>query len=168
MRLVCFASAVLAGLVAGCGSVSGPVPAASAAPGVAASSPGLARVTLASEQVRLAELFRGTPVVIAMQSDGGLRVAVPLQFSFDPASAVVKPPLGAVLDRLARSQHNETTRLRLKAGSDAGAADPALARGRAESTRDYLVAHGIAASRITLAGAAKEGVEIVVAEAPAR
>jgi len=167
MRFVWFGSAVVAGLMAGCGSVSGPAPAA--VPGSVASSPGPARVTLASEQVRLAELFRGTPVVIAMQSDGGLRVVVPLQYSFDPASAVIKPPLGAVLDRLARSQHNEATRLRLRAASDAGAADPALSRGRAERTRDYLVARGIAASRITLAGTAKtEGVEIVVAETPLR
>ena len=167
MRLVWFGSVVVAGLMAGCGSVSGPAPAA--VPGSAASSPGPAHVTLASEQVRLSELFRGTPVVIAMQSDGGLRVAVPLQFSFDPASTVVKPPLGAVLDRLARSQLTETTRMRLRVSSDAGAANPALSRGRAERARDYLVAHGIAASRITLAGNAKaEGVEIVVAEASLR
>ena len=170
------------GVLAGCGSTlkSGatpmPMPPASAAPAAPPASPGTSgrnaapqRVTLASEQLRLSELFRGTPVVFAMQADGGLRVVVPLRYCFEPASAAVKPPLAAVLDRLARSQLNESTRLRVAAAGDAGATAPALARSRAQGTIDYLAAQGIKPARSTAYAATRvEGVEIVVAEAAQR
>jgi hypothetical protein len=164
-----FSAALLIGAMAGCGTPSNslPPPTSPAAPAKSASSPAPVRVTLASEQVRLAELFRGTPVVFAMQSDGGLRVSVPLQYSFDRGSVVVKPPLAAVLDRLARSQLNQTTRLRLTAAADAGPPDPGLVQGRVQSTRDHLAGRGIAQSRMTLAGVARTaGVDIVVVDVP--
>ena len=143
-------------------------------PGPAA-APVPPRQTLASEQRRLAELFRGTPVVFAMQADGALRVTVPLQYCFDRAAVVVKPPLAAVLDRLAKSQRDQGTRLRVAAAPDPdkdGA--EALARRRADSARDYLEAQGIKANRLMAASlarvtgtgaAAGAGVEILVAEA---
>lgn len=169
MRIALFTGALLIGAVAGCATSPKPAttpsaPATSAAPGAAP-----VRVTLASEQLRLSALFRGTPVVFAMQSDGGLRVVVPLRHCFDPAGVAVKPPLAAVLDRVATSQRNETTLLRVSAAADPGATDAALARGRAQSTRDYLVAHGIKATRLTVTGATHtEGVQIVVAEVSQR
>ena len=167
------------GVLAGCGSTpergatAPTAPTAASAASAAASAPPSARsaapqrVTLASEQLRLSELFRGTPVVFAMQSDGGLRVAVPLRYCFEPGSTAIKPPLAAVLDRLAKSQLNELTRLRVAAAGDAGAAAPAaaLARSRAQGMIDYLAAHGIKPSRSTVYAATRvEGVEIVVAE----
>ena len=168
------------GVLAGCGSTpkpgaTAPPTAASAASTASASPSGSARsaapqrVTLASEQLRLSELFRGTPVVFAMQSDGGLRVVVPLRYCFEPGSAAVKPPLAAVLDRLAKSQLNEATRLRVAAAGDAGATAAALARSRAQGTIDYLAAQGIKPARSTAYAATRvEGVEIVVAEAAQR
>ena len=171
MRLALFNSALLAAALAGCGTRPAPAPtrAASAAPGPAASAPSPARPTLASEQRRLAELFRGTPVVFAMQPDGRLRVAVPLRYCFDRGGVAVKPPLAAVLDRVATSQRDATTRLRVAAAADPGAADQGLARDRAQSTSDYLVARGIRVARLTVAGVAQvDGVEILVAEAPPR
>ena len=51
------------------------------------------KATLESEQRRLAELFRGTPVVFEMQRDGSLRIVVPMAFAFDKGRSVVKPPL---------------------------------------------------------------------------
>ena len=122
--------------------------------------------TLAAEQKRLSDLFKGTPVVFSMQADGSLKVDVPLSFCFDRGAFVVKPPLAAVLDRLARSQRGENTRLRVTASGDTAASGPNLARDRAASSRDYLVARGVLASRVLLAsGAPGEGVEIVVSEA---
>ena len=115
-----------------------------------------------------------------MQADGALRVTVPLQFCFDRAAAVVKPPLAAVLDRLAKSQRDQGTRLRVAAAPDPGkgagagagaggsAAALALARRRADTARDYLEAQGIKANRLTtmsLAQVAGAGVEILVLEA---
>jgi outer membrane protein OmpA-like peptidoglycan-associated protein len=123
-----------------------------------------------AEQQRLSELFRGTPVVFSMQPDGSLRVEVPLSFCFDRGTFVVKPPLAAVLDRLANSQRNEATRLRVTAAPDpGGGGGPTLARERAASTRDYLVARGVIAIRVVIASVAQgEGVEIVITEAVRR
>ena len=167
-------AALLAGL-AGCASKSSaPVPAAPAAAtppaagqaASAAGSPLPPHPTLAAEHKRLSELFKGTPVVFSMQADGSLKVDVPLSFCFDRGAFVVKPPLAAVLDRLARSQRGETTRLRVTASGDTAASGPNLARDRAASSRDYLVARGVLAPRVLLAsGAPGEGVEIVVSEA---
>ena len=178
LLIVVLLLAGLAGL-AGCASKSAPAPAASsgAAPAVAApiaaSAPGAAasaavppRPALAAEQKRLSELFKGTPVVFSMQADGSLKVEVPLSFCFDRGAFVVKPPLAAVLDRLARSQRGGTTKLRVSAAADTAASGSNLARDRAASTRDYMVARGVAAARVVLAcGAPGEGVEIIVNDA---
>lgn len=172
-------AALFAGL-AGCASKS-PAPAApgaatpaavaSAAASSAASgaAPVPPRVSLAAEQKRLSELFKGTPVVFSIQADGSLKVDVPLAFSFDRAAFVVKPPLAAVLDRLARSQRGDSTRLRVTASADAASSGSNLALDRAASTRDYMVARGVVAARVLLAsGAPGAGVEIVVSEAATR
>ena len=167
MRNASFAIAALVATLAGCGTptpATAPAPAPSTVP-----APAPVRPTLAAEQRRLAELFRGTPVVFAMQPDGSLRVAVPLRYCFDPGGVAVKPALAAVLDRVAKSQRDATTRFRVAAPPDPGAKGPTLARDRATSTRDHLVAHGIAATRLVIAGVAQvEGVEIVVAETAQR
>ncbi len=124
------------------------------------------KVSLLAEQRRLADLFRGTPVVFEMTPDGSLRVGVPLRYSFDDGRAAVKPPLAAVLDRVARSQRGQKTRLRVAAPADASAANAQqLARDRAASTRDYLVARGVGVSRFaTPVPASGSEVEIIVAE----
>ena len=171
MRLTQLTTTVLLGALAGCATRSlapaTPAPATWAAPAPA-------NPTLAAEQRRLAALFRGTPVVFEMQPDGSLRVAVPLHFCFDRGAGIVKPPLAAVLDHVARSQRHESTRLRVVAAPDPGSRGHALARDRAESARDYLAARGIPALRLSIAGAGagarvatlarNEGVEIVVSE----
>ncbi len=78
MRLVLLITALGLAALAGCASKSAPAPgvapaavpaatpAAQAAPGGAASTPVPPRPTLAAEQKRLAELFKGTPVVFSM------------------------------------------------------------------------------------------------------
>lgn len=174
---------LLLAVLAGCASKTAPTGPSPGAPAAAstpvAPSTGSAAAatvvppprpsTLPAEQQRLAELFRGTPVVFTMQTDGSLRVDVPLNFCFDRAAVAVKPPLAAVLDRLARGQRAETTRLRVTAVADAGTNNTNLARDRAASARDYLVARGVTATRVMIAGATQgEGIEIVVSEAARR
>ena len=123
------------------------------------------KVTLLAEQRRLADLFRGTPVIFEMQPDGSMRVGVPLKYSFDDGRSAVKPPLAAVLDRVAKSQRTQKTRLRVAAPADASPGNVQLAKERAASTRDYLVAHGVKVSRFAaLTPAADGNVEIIVAE----
>lgn len=170
MRSALMIGALLLGALEGCGTQ--PPRAAQPAAGATATSATPAAPTLASEQRRLAALFRGTPVVFEMQSDGSLRVAVPLHFCFDRGAGTVKPPLAAVLDHVARSQRDRSTRLRVAAAPDPGSRGHALARDRAESARDYLAARGIPAFRLSIAGAGvatlarDDGVEIVVSELP--
>jgi outer membrane protein OmpA-like peptidoglycan-associated protein len=125
------------------------------------------RANLATEALRLSDLFRGTPVVFATQQDGSLRATVPRRFSFDAGSTRVKAPLAAVLDRIAKSQGQTKNPIRVSAPADADAKVATLARDRAVSMRDYLVGQGIALTRLQ-AGAAShptDGIEVVVSEA---
>jgi outer membrane protein OmpA-like peptidoglycan-associated protein len=164
-------TAALAVALSGCSLFRSPEPSAPGSAKRAPSTPGQVlpeeqpKVTLLSEQRRLADLFRGTPVVFEMQPDGSLRVGVPLKYSFDDGRTVVKPPLAAVLDRVARSQRTQKTKLRVAAPADAKSGSAQLAKERAASTRDYLVAHGVKVTRFaSLAPASDGNVEIIVAE----
>lgn len=103
--------------------------------------------TLAGEQKRLAALFEGTPVLFALDAEGRLKAELPLRYCFDAGRSEVKPPLAAVLDRLARSQRAAATRFALSPPFDAGSRDAALAQARGDSVRRYLVERGIGASR---------------------
>lgn len=169
MRNSLFIAGPLIALLAACGT---PRPAPPAAVAPAAPAPASApiapapRATLAGEQVRLAELFRGTPVTFAMQQDGSLRATVPRRFAFDAGEIKVKPPLAAVLDRLAKAQLPSTSRMRVNAPADPETRGPTLARDRALSVRDYLMGQGIAPTRLQVNGVAQtDQVEIVVSEA---
>jgi outer membrane protein OmpA-like peptidoglycan-associated protein len=146
----------------------GTPPAGTPAPGGSSAAPSRAgppQPTLAAEQKRLSALFEGTPVVFAMQGDGSLRVEVPLRYSFDAGSSTVKPPLAAVLDRIARSQRRASSRLLVVAPADKGGRGATLASERAGSARDYMVGHGIAATRFAVQGVAEPDlVRIVVSD----
>ncbi len=156
MRHLLASLALLLGLLAGCSLL----PSSTSAPGAPSQR------SLASEQSRLADLFRGTPVVFEMQSDGNLQVTVPLHFSFEPGRAAVKPPLAAVLDRVAASQREAATRFRVAAPADPSRRNSRLALERAASTRDYLVARGIAPTRFAATeAAAGDRVQVTVSEA---
>ena len=121
---------------------------------------------LAAEQRQMADLFRGTPVVFSLLADGSLRVEVPLTFCFDPGRAVVKPPLAAVLDRVARSQRHQNTRVRANAPADATARTSPLGRERSVAIRDYMTARGVGFTRFAApAGSQADVVEIVVSDA---
>lgn len=162
-------------LVAGCQTTPSSSAAGASSPTRASAPPSASPATraaatkanLAIEKVRLTELFRGTPVVFGLQPDGSLRVDVPLSFSFDPGKAVVKPPLAAVLDRVAGGQRDELTRLLISAPPDSGNKATALSAERAASVRAYLVAHDLAEPRLALSPTASAAaVRIVVTDAP--
>jgi len=141
-----------------------PGPGTSEHPGAVPSSEAAAPASLADEQRRLAELFRGTRVVFEMQKDGSLRVTVPLRYSFDRGRHAVKPPLGAVLERVAKSQRRAPSRLTVTAPTDPGSKRLLLATERASSARDYMVARGVSATRFSIAAAGGGDVVIVVAD----
>lgn len=143
----------------------GAAPPSAAAPATTAPTPP-PRASLAAEQRRFAELFRGTPVVFAMQADGSLRVTVPVRYSFDKGRYAVKPALAAVLDRVAWSQRAEATRLRVTAPADPQSNGLPLGTERATSARDYMVGRGVDARRFSIA-ATRGGDEVVIVVADA-
>ena len=120
----------------------------------------------AAEQQQMAELLRGTPVVFSLMADGSMRVKVPLTYCFDAGRAVVRPPLAAVLDRIARSQCNRPTRRSASAPADPSGRAPGLGKQRSISIRDYLTARGVGFTRFTAPADGRAGVvEIVVSDA---
>jgi outer membrane protein OmpA-like peptidoglycan-associated protein len=156
-------------LVAGCAA-----PPRSTPPSAPADLPPAARPpaapTLVEEQRRLTRLLDGTPVVVEMTADGRLRVEVPLEHSFDSGRAAVKPALAKVLDLMSRGLKPQNTEVRVAAPADPNGSSM-LATDRAASTRDYLVARGVAPLRFVSVGRGeKASVEIVVSErfTPAR
>ncbi len=165
MRRTLLITAPLLAVLAACGTRSPPAAPVAPAPSKPPPAP---PPSLGAEQRRLSALFESTPVVFAIQRDGSLRVTVPLRYCFDQGLARVKRPLGAVLDRLAKSQLNAASTFRVATPSDAGAHGLDLARERALATRDYLAGQRLAPSRLQVAGVAQtEGIEIVVTDAPA-
>jgi outer membrane protein OmpA-like peptidoglycan-associated protein len=155
LRFLC--AVTLAAVLAGCAITPRPplVP-----PPVAA--PTAPSVSLAAEQRRLSELFRGTPVVFEMLPNGSMRVEVPLKYSFDKGRTSVKPPLAAVLDRIAPSVRSPGMRARVAPPTDASGAS-VVALERAASTRDYLVAKGVPVSHFTSPASPRaDSIEIVI------
>jgi len=179
-----FAASAAIVLIAGCKTApsSAPVAAGGSAAPSASGSQGSPRqptpspatkaastkAHLAIEKLRLAELFRGTPVLFALQPDGSMRVDVPLNFSFDAGKAVVKPPLAAVLDRVAAGQLQEVTQIVVRAPTDAAAKSATLLGERGASVHDYLVARGLAETRVIVSGSSGAAVvRLVVTDMPA-
>ncbi|MEW6704419.1 MAG: OmpA family protein [Pseudomonadota bacterium] len=160
-RRLLLSALAAAALTAGC-ATSTQAPPVQQAPGTAPSAPPVTVLSLPDEQRRLAELFRGTPVVFEMTSEGSMRVEVPLKFSFDKGRAVVKPPLAKVLDYLAPSARAPGMRARVAAPGDGRNAGQ-LARERAASARDYLVGKGVPAAHFAAVnGAPAEAIEILI------
>ena len=140
----------------------------STVPAKGASAP---RPTLAQERQRIGDLFQGTPVTLAIDGDGSLRAEVPLKFSFDAGRAVVKPPLGALLDRLVGSPATRGGSWVVAAPGDPKSkgntlalerAASTLALERAASTRDYLVGRGADRLRFSVSALAGGGDAAVI------
>jgi outer membrane protein OmpA-like peptidoglycan-associated protein len=114
--------------------------------------------SLASEQRRLSEALRGTPVVVETDRDGRLRVLVPLEFSFDRRRSAVRPALAAVLDRVAPAlRESPRFAVRIQAPPDEGGGGGSnLAQDRAGAVRDYLVGKGVPRPRMSQIGRTDE------------
>jgi hypothetical protein len=133
---------LLAAIVAGCAAPTqvppGTPPATEPPPRPGQPPPNV----LAAEVTWMKQLFDGTPVTIASESDGAMRVDVPMQFSFDDKSNAPKPPLRAVMDKVAVSMARQpSTKVHL-------ATPGAPARGAA--MRSYLQSRGVIGLRVTV------------------
>ncbi len=134
---------------------------------------------------KMEQAAQGTGIDVSKTADNRLKLNIPSDAGFDTNRADIKPALRTVLDKFATTlnEHTVTTVAVIghtdSTGSDA--VNNPLSLSRARSTRDYLVNHGVAATRITIDGrgehepiasndtesgrAANRRVEIYIAEA---
>lgn len=144
-----FAIAAFAGftLLAGCGVApkQPPAPTSTATPAPAESPPRPGQPppnVLAAEVNWMKQLFDGTPVVISAEDDGAMRVDVPLTYAFDDKSTTPKPPLRAVMDKVAQS-------LARQASAKVQVATPGPAA-RGAAMRSYLMGRGVVSLRVVV------------------
>ena len=139
-------------LLVGCASTSAPPTAGRTTPPAPAPTvPQTAPPVLAAEKHWLEELFRDTPVTVSAAADAGVRVEVPLKYAFDSGKDTVKPPLAAVLDKVAASLHRQP-RAQLQVSAPAGV--------RAENVRQQMLKRGVPAARIAPLVARGDAVEL--------
>jgi len=88
-------------------------------------------------------------VRIEQRNEDWFTVEVPRDFCFDAGRAVIKPPLAAVLDKVAQSlQRKPAARVELLAApGDTTAASP-LAQQRAGNVRKHLIARGVPSGQL--------------------
>ena len=97
---------------------------------------------LAAEVNWMKQLFEGTPVAIMAEEDGAMRVDVPLAFAFDDKSPSPKPPLRAVMDKVAQTLARQPS-----AKVHVGTPGPAA---RAAAMRTYLMGRGVVSLRVVV------------------
>jgi outer membrane protein OmpA-like peptidoglycan-associated protein len=109
------------------------------------------------EQKRqMEQATQGTGVQVSQTADNRLKLDIPSDISFDTNRADIKSNFAPLLDRFASSlsEHPSTVVTIVghtdNTGSDA-INDP-LSLQRADSARDYLVSHGVAANRFSIDG----------------
>jgi outer membrane protein OmpA-like peptidoglycan-associated protein len=99
---------------------------------------------------------KGTNVEVTRTADNQLKINIPSDISFDIGSAVIKPPLRAVLDPFAASLRGDpSARITIVGHTDSTGTDAInqpLSVERALSVRDYLVTRGVAAGRVETFG----------------
>ncbi len=119
---------------------------------------------LSIERQWLQSWFEGTPVRIVQQGADVMSVDVPLEFCFEAGKSKPKPPLVAVLDKVAQSLlRRPNLRLDSLAAPGDGAASQ-LAQQRGNQVRAHLLARGVpvrqlAAPSVTTAAAVQLRIE---------
>jgi outer membrane protein OmpA-like peptidoglycan-associated protein len=110
---------------------------------------------VAVERQWLQSWFKDTPVRIEQRSASAFQIEVPREFCFDIGRSEIKPPLAAVLDKLAQSlQRKPELRVEQLAAPADVAMAPALAQQRAENVRRQLLERGVSSSRLAAPGVA--------------
>jgi outer membrane protein OmpA-like peptidoglycan-associated protein len=109
-------------------------------------------------RVALEQATKGTGVDVSRTADDRLKVNIPSDVSFDFGSASIRPAMRTVLDPFAASLHgdaNANTRVEIVGHTDSTGSESvnnALSIERAHSVRDYLLAQGVPAPRVTTTG----------------
>lgn len=108
------------------------------------------------QKAAMEQATQGTGVSVSQTADNQLKLDIPSDVSFDTNRYEIKPNLRPVLDRFATTlNQNPVTTVSIIGHTDSTGTDAIndpLSVNRAASTRDYLVAHGVAISRVAING----------------
>ncbi|MBT9541137.1 OmpA family protein [Thiobacillus sp.] len=108
------------------------------------------------QKVAMEQATQGTGVSVSQTADNQLKLDIPSDVSFDTNRYEIKSNLRPILDRFATTlNQNPVTTVTIIGHTDSTGTDAInnpLSVNRAASTRDYLVARGVAASRIAIDG----------------
>lgn len=108
------------------------------------------------QKATMEQATQGTGVAVTQTADNQLKLEIPSDISFDTGRYDIKPNMRSVLDRFATSlNQNPVSTVRIIGHTDSSGSDAVnapLSVNRAAATRDYLVARGVAVSRIAIDG----------------
>lgn len=110
------------------------------------------------EQKKLAmeRATMGSGVAVTQTSDNQLKLNVPGDLSFDTGRADIKPNMRPILDQFASGLANQpNTEVRIIGHTDNTGSDQTnnrLSVERAQATKNYLVARGVNANQVVVAG----------------
>ena len=108
------------------------------------------------QKVAMEQATEGTGVSVSQTADNQLKLDIPSDVSFDTNRYEIKSNLRPILDRFATTlNQNPVTTVTIIGHTDSTGTDAInnpLSVNRAASTRDYLVARGVSASRIAIDG----------------
>lgn len=108
------------------------------------------------QKAAMEQATAGTGVAVSQTEDNQLKLEIPSDVSFDTGRYEIKSNLRPVLDRFATTlNQNPVTNVTIVGHTDSTGTDAInnpLSVNRAAATRDYLVARGVAMSRIAIDG----------------
>lgn len=108
------------------------------------------------QKATMEQATAGTGVGVSQTADNRLKLDIPSDISFDSGRYDIKPNLRPILDRFATTlNQNPVTTVNVIGHTDSSGSDAInepLSVNRAGATRDYLVARGVAANRISIDG----------------
>lgn len=108
------------------------------------------------QKAEMEQATEGTGVSVSQTADNQLKLGIPSDVSFDINRYEIKSNLRPILDRFATTlNQNPVTMVTIIGHTDSTGTDAInnpLSVNRAASTRDYLVARGVATNRIAIDG----------------
>jgi outer membrane protein OmpA-like peptidoglycan-associated protein len=108
------------------------------------------------QKAAMEQATAGTGVAVTQTGDNRLKLDIPSDISFDSGRSAVKPQLANVLNQFANTLNsNPGTAITIIGHTDSSGSDAVnnpLSLDRANSTRDYLIARGVAVARLSTEG----------------
>lgn len=150
------AGALIGGMTAGGNTTKSAATGAAVGAALGAGGGYLWSQRMQEQKAAMEQATQGTGVSVSQTADNQLKLDIPSDVSFDTGRYDIKPNLRPVLDRFAVTlNQNPVTNVTIIGHTDSTGSDAInnpLSVNRASATRDYLVARGVAANRISIDG----------------